>query len=229
MNTFALFGDNTQESLSPKIYKNLSHQYGVELKYHCFNLDPMEYDFSLLNGFNITSPFKKNTFRKIHSIFDCSEVSKKTGYANIYDNKKKLADNTDVYGIEKTLQVTSLENLSIALIGAGDVSSSILEVLANKKVSIFNRTDKSQQYLNQNFNLLSDFEPKKFDLIINSTPIEIDHKFQFDLNYHRYQNSLLNGLSMLIWQAMKNFSIWFDITYEDELELKKEIFNEIKK
>lgn len=229
MKAFALFGENTQDSLSPSIYKILSHIYKSELKYYCLNLDPLKYDFSLLDGFNITSPFKKSTFHKLHSIFNCSKFALKTGYANFYDNKKKIADNTDVYGIEKTLEHFEIQSKKIAIIGAGDVTNAILEVLKDHKVHIFNRSDKTHLYPEIDFSLLNDFKPMDFDFVINSTPIEIDHHFQFDLNYHRFQDLPLNGLSMLIWQAMKNFSLWFSVNYSDPTQLKKEIFNEIKK
>ncbi len=229
MNTFALFGDKTSQSLSPQIYEVLSSHYKAELKYHCFNLDPLEYDFHLLEGFNVTNPFKKKTFNKISSIFQCTQIAKKTGYANCYDNIKKIADNTDVYGIEKTLESIDLDSFSIAIIGAGDVTSSIIETLQGKNYCIYNRTDKSKLYPDTNFHLLEQFKPDTYDFIINSTPIEIDHKNQFDLNYHRNLESPVNGLSMLIWQAMKNFSIWFGIDYVDEQNIKKEIYNEIKK
>jgi len=229
VNTFALFGDNTSESLSPLIYKILSRIYKVDLKYHCFNLNPMDYDFMHLSGFNITSPFKKKTFLKLHSIYNCSQLAHDTGYANFYDNKKKIATNTDVYGIEKTLEAIDINSYSIAIIGAGDVTSSILEVLQDSSINIYNRSDKSADYYNHTFKKLADFKPSDYDFIINSTPLEIDHKFQFDLNYLRYQNQTVSGLSMLIWQAMKNFSLWFNINYSDEHLLKKEILNEIKK
>ncbi len=215
-----LGGRHIKKSLSPQIYQIISSEYSEQMEYKLyFNESEINPE---IEGINITNPFKADYFNKNKSLFLFDNSVEKTQYANTYHFGKKQCWNTDIYGIKKAVEENKLNPKSVAIIGAGDVSESIKFLYPNS--SRFNRSPRKNS-LN-----LEDFRKQDFDLVFNTTPLDINGEFVFNLSYHVTKKiNTLDGLSMLIWQAIKNFELWFDREIEDKNRLKKFIYEKLKK
>ncbi len=149
----------------------------------------------------------------------------------------------------------SFSNKNILIYGAGATAKSIIYSIISevKKIYIINRTLSNAKKI-KNFFKNEKIEigpPENFetiDLVINSTPIglngemlDIDFKkFKkeccfFDVIYldtpfvkkaKSYGFKSINGLSMLIYQAIKSFEFWYEVIIKPELI--KKIFRMLK-
>ena len=85
-----------------------------------------------INGANVTVPFKNEILKYVDQI---SETAQKTQSVNTLSiqNNQIVGDNTDVYGIEKSLQLIdfSFTKKTAFIIGAGGVSPSVIQALKN--------------------------------------------------------------------------------------------------
>ncbi len=227
MNQYSLLGKFAENSLSPKIYQILGNRFNIELNYEII-LNIKSFKIQDYAGFNITNPYKKEFFSKYQDQFTCSKEAIETNYANTYNMKTMSAYNTDVYGLLKTLTENTIQCKKVAIIGAGDVCESIKQALKKNSppdmIKVFNRTIKDKNILP-----LDAYKKNNFDLVFNTTPLSINHSQLFDLKYLNIETqSTLNGLSMLIWQALKNFEIWFDFKIPDKQKLKENIYEKLK-
>ena len=188
-------------------------------------------------GFNITTPWKEY----IQQIVDrLDPISRSSGSINavVKVNNKLIGYNTDVYGIQKTLeQVLPLlsEETPVLLLGAGGAARSVCVVLEESKAPIYiwNRTKERMDRFKKQFSTIifwDDLSTIKPVLAINATTagtdfplyirkILIDIQYLFDMEYYRsYEQSFLSlnpnaqiklaGWRMLVYQAMAAFKLW---------------------
>ena len=198
---------------------------------------------------NITVPYKKTFFDKLDYI---SDEAKEIGAINllyIKDNKF-YGDNTDYYGFKYTLTKNDIDvkNKKIAVIGKGGASASVYKVLKDmgaEDITFYFRKDK-----------LSEIEfPENLrgDIIINTTPVGMypnindnlvsegilkNFKIAIDLIYNPIETKFLkiarenglktiNGMDMLIEQALKTDEILYGILLSTQL--RKKIRKKMKK
>jgi len=205
-----------------------------------------------IEGVNITVPYKKVFLDKLDFI---SDEAKAIGAINLLYTKdnKFYGDNTDYYGFKQTLisnQIKPSEK-RIAIIGRGGASASVYKVLKDmgaEDITFYFRKDK-----------LSEIEfPENIegDIIINTTPVgmypniednivdeQILKKFKIaiDLIYNPLETKFLkiarenglktvNGMEMLIGQALKTDEILYDIVLSNQLREKiiKKIVKRVK-
>jgi shikimate dehydrogenase len=132
-------------------------------------------------------------------------------------------------------------NKKILILGAGGASKSLIYALKNKNnsFSIINRNInnavKVQLLFNkENIKVINTFDDNNYDIIFNATTLDINSVISmynialnsksivYDLNYYynnddfkKYCNKLdvifIDGLFMLMYQAVHNFNIWFGI------------------
>ena len=256
MRKFGLLGKKLSHSLSPLLHNTFFEDLGLKDEYKLYEVDEAEIDnfknYMLENsieGVNITVPYKKRFLDKLDYI---SDEAKEIGAINllyIKDNKF-YGDNTDYYGFKYTLTKNDIDvkDKKIAIIGKGGASASVYKVLRDmdaEDIVFYFRKDK-----------LSKIEfPQNIagDIIINTTPVGMypnvednlvskeilkNFKIAIDLIYNPIETKFLkeakecrlktiNGMEMLIEQALKTDEILYNIVLSTQL--RKKIRKKIKK
>ena len=259
MRKFGLLGKKLSHSLSPLLHNTFFEDMGLKDEYKLYEVDEAEIDSfknymleNSIEGVNITVPYKKRFLDKLDYI---SDEAKEIGAINllyIKDNKF-YGDNTDYYGFKQTLLTNQIEpsGKKIAIIGRGGASASVYKVLKDmgaEDITFYFRKDK-----------LSEIEfPEDIsgDIIINTTPVgmypniednivdeQILKKFKIaiDLIYNPLETKFLkiarknnlktiNGMEMLIEQALKTDEILYDIVLSNQIREKitKKIIKRVK-
>ena len=256
MRKFGLLGKKLSHSLSPLLHKVFFEEFGVEAEYNLYEVDEIEIDnfksYMLENsieGVNITVPYKKVFLDKLDFISDEAKAIGAINLLYIKDNKF-YGGNTDYYGFKQTLISNKIEpsEKRIAIVGRGGASASVYKVLKDmgaEDITFYFRKDK-----------LSEIEfPENIegDIIINTTPVgmypNIDEsiadeniikkfKVAIDLIYNPIETKFLkiarenglktiNGMDMLIEQALKTDEILYGILLSTQL--RKKIRKKMKK
>lgn len=254
-----LLGEKLSHSLSPILHKIILKNLNIQAEYVLYEVSKediinfKEYmQDDNIKGVNITIPYKKTFIENLNSI---SSEAKEIGAINllyIKDNKY-FGANTDYYGFMQTLILNNIDvkNKKVAVIGRGGASASVSKVLKDMRAGeiIFCfRKDKNSKV---DFSKIS-----KGDIIINTTPVgmypniednivdeQILKKFKvaIDLIYNPLETKFLkiarenglksiNGMEMLIEQALKTDEILYNIVLSDQLREKiiKKIIKRVK-
>lgn len=259
MRKFGLLGKKLSHSLSPLLHSIFFEEMGIEAEYKLYEVAEHEIDNfknymfeNSIEGVNITVPYKKVFLDKLDFI---SDEAKEIGAINllyIKDNKF-YGDNTDYYGFKQTLLTNQIELVGkkIAIIGRGGASASVYKVLKDmgaEDIAFYFRKDKLSK--------IEFPEDMTGDIIINTTPVgmypniednivdeQILKKFNIaiDLIYNPLETKFLeiarknglktvNGMEMLIGQALKTDEILYDIVLSNQLREKiiKKIIKRVK-
>ncbi|MCB9092280.1 MAG: hypothetical protein H6621_00995 [Halobacteriovoraceae bacterium] len=167
--------------------------------------------------------------------------------------EKITVHNTDYDGIVACLSsfAEELKDQNVFIYGAGDVVSTLiycLQDLGVSKMTVYNRGHRKMPEENIEFLTWDQYagQIQGARLIINATPpgifnLEVPHLNEvgsqsliFDLNYHRENSNFyhfsqnknltyIDGLKMLIWQALRNIEVWFDFTMNNKQLVAEEI------
>ena len=256
MRKFGLLGKKLSHSLSPLLHNTFFEDLGLKDEYKLYEVDETEIDnfknYMLENsieGVNITVPYKKTFLDKLNYISDEAKGIGAINLLYIKDNKF-YGDNTDYYGFKYTLEKNQVDvkNKRIIIIGKGGASASVYKVLKDmgaEDITFYFRKDKLSK--------IEFPENTAGDIIINTTPVgmypfiqdslvnkEILKKFKIaiDLIYNPLETKFLresrecglktiNGMDMLIEQALKTDEILHNIVLSTQL--KKKIRKKIKK
>ena len=253
MTKYALIGKDVRFSYSKIIHETLSNN-----SYALLSLDSDQEFLDFLKtdfiGLNITMPYKQLAYRNCDLL---TKEAKATGVINtiLKKDNKLIGFNTDIDGFSFLLKQNniSLKNKVVAILGTGG-SSKTVHYIANKQnakmIFKISRKPNNRDTFGYESEILKDVE-----VIINTTPIgQYPHNddeplFNFgickkleafiDLNYNpiiskqrqiakRYCLKVINGLDMLIYQAMKSHEIFEEKKYS-LLDYKKVILNIITK
>ena len=249
MRKFGLLGKKLSHSLSPLLHNTFFEDIGIEAEYKLYEVDEAEIDnfknYMLENsieGVNITVPYKKRFLDKLDYI---SDEAKEIGAINLLyvKDNKFYGDNTDYYGFKYTLTKNDIDikDKKIAIVGKGGASASVDKVLKDMgadDITFYFRKDK--------FSQIEFPENMGGDIIINTTPVgmypnveynlvskEILKKFKvaIDLIYNPIETKFLkeakecglkiiNGMDMLIEQALKTDEILYGILLSTQLRKK---------
>lgn len=241
-----LLGEKLSHSLSPLIHNYIYSKLDMKLNYELFevkNTDIHKFKTYMqenhINAVNITIPYKKIF---IDSLDFISENAKKIGSINLLylKNGKFYGENTDYYGFKYTLEKHNItvKNKKIFILGKGGASLSVQAVLKDlgaTDINILARKDKESSII---FN-----ENISGDIVINTTPVGMfpniennivpkniisNFKVAIDLIYNPLETEFLkqasklglksiNGLDMLIEQAIKTDEILFNISFDNKL------------
>ena len=256
MRKFGLLGKKLSHSLSPLLHNTFFEDMGLKDEYKLYEVDEAEINnfknYMLENsieGVNITVPYKKIFLDKLDYI---SDEAKEIGAINllyIKDNKF-YGDNTDYYGFKYTLEKNQVDvkNKKVIIIGKGGASASVYKVLKDmgaEDITFYFRKDKLSK--------IEFPENTAGDIIINTTPVGMypfiqdslvnkeilkNFKIAIDLIYNPLETRFLresrecglktiNGMDMLIEQALKTDEILHNIVLSTQL--KKKIRKKIKK
>lgn len=259
MRKFGLLGKKLSHSLSPLLHSIFFEEMGIEAEYKLYEVAEHEIDNfknymfeNSIEGVNITVPYKKAFLDKLDFI---SDEAKEIGAINLlYIKENKFyGDNTDYYGFKQTLLTNQIEpsGKKIAIIGRGGASASVYKVLKDmgaEDIAFYFRKDKLSK--------IEFPEDISGDIIINTTPVgmypniednivdeQILKKFNIaiDLIYNPLETKFLeiarknalktvNGMEMLIGQALKTDEILYDIVLSNQLREKiiKKIIKRVK-
>ena len=259
MRKFGLLGKKLSHSLSPLLHSIFFEEMGIEAEYKLYEVAEHEIDNfknymfeNSIEGVNITVPYKKAFLDKLDFI---SDEAKEIGAINLlYIKENKFyGDNTDYYGFKQTLLTNQIEpsGKKIAIIGRGGASASVYKVLKDmgaEDIAFYFRKDKLSK--------IEFSEDMTGDIIINTTPVgmypniednivdeQILKKFNIaiDLIYNPLETKFLeiarknglktvNGMEMLIGQALKTDEILYDIVLSNQLREKiiKKIIKRVK-
>ena len=181
-------------SLGTKIYGNLFQKYKINSVYKSFVISNLNSAIEAIktlsiSGFSVSMPFKEKILKKVDILDDSV---KKTGSVNtvLVNNKKLIGYNTDLVGAEKAvkkIKITKKDNILIC--GSGGTSRTISYILRKKSnfknVYIFSRNKKTSKKLIKNLNLLKFNHKKKYDILINCTPLGManEKKIPFPESY----------------------------------------------
>ena len=259
MRKFGLLGKKLSHSLSPLLHNTFFEDIGIEAEYKLYEVNEDKIDnfknYMLENsieGVNITVPYKKRFLDKLDYI---SDEAKEIGAINLLyvKDNKFYGDNTDYYGFKYTLTKNDIDvkDKKIAIIGKGGASVSVYKVLKDmgtNDITFYFRKDKlSQIEFPQNM---------AGDIIINTTPVGMypnvednlvnkeilkNFKITIDLIYNPFETKFLkeakeyglktiNGMDMLIEQALKTDEILYNILLSTQFreKLKKKIKKKVK-
>ncbi len=279
LNKFAgIIGYPLSHTLSPSMHNFIYQKLGIDVEYKKWEISPnnLKSHIEKINnenfiGANITVPYKE----KIVSLLDeIRNEAKFTGAVNtiVKNNNKLIGYNTDVYGIEQTLDIKLKNDVinNAVIFGAGGAAKAAFFVLLQRglnNLTIVNRTKSNALKMISKFNnvnydqtIITLNEKSQIksaclsaDLIINTTILgmkgsgyedisPIDSTFIdsnsviFDMVYNPTKTQLIKialernaniieGLNMLVYQAIKSIELWTGIrpSFDDMHSKCKEI------
>ena len=279
LNKFAgIIGYPLSHTLSPSMHNFIYQKLGIDVEYKKWEISPnnLKSHIEKINnenfiGANITVPYKE----KIVSLLDeIRNEAKFTGAVNtiVKNNNKLIGYNTDVYGIEQTLDIKLKNDVinNAVIFGAGGAAKAAFFVLLQRglnNLTIVNRTKSNALKMISKFNnvnydqtIITLNEKSQIksaclsaDLIINTTILgmkgsgyedisPIDSTFIdsnsviFDMVYNPTKTPLIKialernaniieGLDMLVYQAIKSIELWTGIrpSFDDMYSKCKEI------
>ena len=279
LNKFAgIIGYPLSHTLSPSMHNFIYQKLGIDVEYKKWEISPnnLKSHIEKINnenfiGANITVPYKE----KIVTLLDeIRNEAKFTGAVNtiVKNNNKLIGYNTDVYGIEQTLDIKLKNDVinNAVIFGAGGAAKAAFFVLLQRglnNLTIVNRTKSNALKMISKFNnvncdqnIITLNEKSQIksaclsaDLIINTTILgmknsgyedisPIDSTFIdsnsviFDMVYNPTKTPLIKialernaniieGLNMLVYQAIKSIELWTGIrpSFDDMYSKCKEI------
>jgi shikimate dehydrogenase len=242
---FGLIGNPVKHSLSPMVHNQAFATVGyngIYLAFKVIDLDSAIKGIKALNfkGVSVTIPHKVNVIQNLDGIDDAAA---KIGAVNtiVNQNGKLIGHNTDWRGALEALRTkTAVEGKSVAVIGAGGAARAIGFGLAfsGGQVTIFNRSHATGESLaadlNGEFLPLSDWQPDRYEILINTTPVGMypdngttplpkqnlsKELIVMDIVYNPLKTRLLkeaeaqgcrtvSGMTMFVFQAALQFELW---------------------
>ena len=206
-----------------------------------------------LVGYNVTIPYKSKIMGYLES---ASRDAKEIGAVNVV-NAHKEGFNTDWKGFKKSLEGVPLRGKYALVLGAGGAARAVCYALKDMDMDVYitNRTEERAKKLADEFKLKYGIPPlSKVALLVNATPVgmypNVDGIPQIDLTklsrkcvvydlvYNPRPTKFLNtaeniglrtidGLEMLVQQAILNLHIWSLNELAEDLETHKEHFIEL--
>ncbi|MBL0314864.1 MAG: shikimate dehydrogenase [Flavobacteriales bacterium] len=188
-----------------------------------------------LCGLNVTIPHKENVMCFLDEI---DEEAREVGAVNCihFRNGKAKGYNTDVYGFRMSIKPFLENKFERALVlGTGGASKAVTYVLRSWNIPYYlvSRTKSTGHIFS--WDEVNEEVLRHFKLIINTTPLGMfpnvsempdlpydalgaDH-FLYDLVYNPIETrflaegksrgaSVMNGMKMLEWQAIRSWEIW---------------------
>lgn len=245
MKRYALLGEKLSHSYSPIIHKEILKDFGIEASYELLELNQNELPKAIEklrnhehDGFNVTIPYKLEVMQYLDEI---SSEAMAIGSVNTIANKngKIIGYNTDYFGIYNEFKYYNVpvENKKCYVLGTGGASLAVYKALKDLggMVVYVSRNPK-----NENTITYEQLAQEDIDVLVNTTPIgmypntgvsvisrELAKKagYVIDIIFNPKQtkllqdaNSNMNGLFMLVGQAVKAEEIWQERTYDFPLE-----------
>ena len=210
MKKYLVIGNPIEHSLSPLIHNYWMKKYRlVDSVYDKRKVEEKDLKNIIekirdneIIGVNVTVPFKKLIIPLLDKLDSTAE---KTESVNTLFkvNNKVMGYNTDKPGFDLTMRelfqsqsdsvtITALNGKNIFILGAGGVTSSIIDSLEHENVKIFlsNRTKKKAEELKKKYTKIEVLDwgkrPSTCDIVINTTSIGLAKNEKIDLDFSDY-------------------------------------------
>ena len=253
MKKFGLLGYPLGHSYSPLIHNRLFELVGLDCEYSLIECNENELkekiDFlrnGYYSGFNVTIPYKKKIMEYLDEI---STEAFKIGAVNTVANidGKIIGFNTDYYGFKDEIIYYNIDvkNKDCYILGTGGASLAVNKALIDLGGNTYyvsrNKNGDNiisyEELANRDIYLLVNTTPVGMYPNINNSPVSFDiakrAKYVVDVIFNPNITKLLgdaksemNGLFMLVKQALKAEEIWQNNTYS---ELTLEILEYVRK
>ncbi len=246
---FGLLGRKLDHSLSPQIHKKLG-----DYKYDLFCKEPEELSVffadKTLKGYNVTIPYKIEAFRAVDKLSSCAEKIGSVNTCVRLPDGTLYGDNTDYFGFSYMAKKAGAEfkDKKVLVLGSGGASLTVQIVSRDegaKEIVVVSRSGE-----NNYENISRHYDA---DIIVNTTPVGMypengeslidlskfsncSHvleliynplKTQFLLDAEKLGKKYINGLSMLVAQAVKSAEQFIEKEIpESEIE---RVYNELLK
>ncbi len=240
---YGLIGKKLTHSYSKEIHELLQNE-----KYSLIELNELDSFFQAkkFKGINVTIPYKQAVIEYCDTL---SEVAIRTHSVNSIVNtgKEIKGYNTDYAGLSFMLDYyqVSLQNKTVLILGNGSTSRTIQILCIDKKTKEIVVSARNPKLGEVPFNDLKNYQ--NIDVIFNATPVgmypEVNHSLNLDLSlfpslevvvdliYNPFETKLLlsarkrnvktiNGLLMLVHQAVKSAELFHNTVYSQETTLK---------
>ncbi|MGL5041714.1 MAG: shikimate kinase [Culicoidibacterales bacterium] len=236
MKKYGLVGKKLTYSYSKIIHDFLIDHFNVAASYDLLEVDEITADLLLgYAGLNVTIPYKEVVLPFLSENF--SPI--------LAVNTLVCADgllsgfNTDIIGFDLLVAKLGITNIKrVVILGQGASSMMVAKYFAGLEVITISRSNKTSNY--------ETLKHLQGDIIVNTTPIGmetfasiIDESIisnfvgVIDINYNPLNSKLalltkglnkpfINGLYMLIMQAVKSFEIWHKLVVE--LDVVEQIY-----
>lgn len=247
-----LIGKNISYSKSPDIHQFMRDYLDIQLSYDLLDVEASHLSMlidglrhGMYHGFNVTQPYKEIMMKMVDIITPRAKKIKAINTIFLKDNLV-VGDNTDYDGFLGLLKHNHIDvkHKNIYILGTGGAAKACYHVLKDLNAKAFYVTRDALK-VNEKTILYDDLYKIKPDMIIQATPVgtypHIDEsmlpseyvkdKFVIDLVYRPLKTQILkdakngvNGLDMLIIQALKSLSLWI----KKDIELTKELHQKLK-
>lgn len=192
---YAVIGDPIHHSRSPEMHQAAYKALGLDLVYRAILVPLAELSSALdhlanlgYKGVNVTVPHKEAALEWSHS---ADPTSVRVGAANTLDLRAKTAYNTDVEGVEATLDLLTKTPQRVLVLGAGGAAATVLEVMHRRGMfgAIWNRTPERAVQLIRRLSMpsvtvLDVPELQGFDLVVNATSASLS-SVELPLTWHK--------------------------------------------
>ncbi len=213
MKKYLVIGNPIEHSLSPLIHNHWMKKYRLlDSSYEKKKVEKKDLAKIVkqvrsgeISGVNITVPFKKEIIDFLDQVKGVARSCQSVNTL-VKEGNKVCGYNTDVEGFKESLgdEFIDIRDKKILILGAGGVSTSILEAFVEtaQKIYIMNRTKKkaeelkkigdiSIQLLNKNKNTIQVVEwgkmPEICDIVVNTTSVGLVEDKSFDLDFTSYE------------------------------------------
>ena len=233
-----VIGNPVKHSLSPKLH-NAAYVY-LHLPYKYSSLELTEQEcrhiiaqlpFGEIFGLSFTMPYKELAFSLADQISPDAELSSAVNTL-VFRNGEITGENTDIYGIRKSIELSFDKTEPWTILGTGATSRSAICALIEmgaEDIWVIGRNSIKLAELKKRYSVSTREFQQSFPTInlINTIPavtkIELDlvtlpPKFLLDVNYSGWPTTLasavaelggitISGLDMLVHQAIKQIEI----------------------
>lgn len=252
MKRFALIGHQISYSKSPNIFAHMSKYLDIEFTYDLIDVSPSSLEMlitelkqGIYDGYNVTKPYKEVV---INYVDELTDEARRIGAVNtIYLKANKIVgDNTDYQGFEGLLRRNKItvKDMRVYILGTGGAAKAVYHVLKDLE-ALPKFVTRDSLKVNFETILYKDLNIDDVDIYVQATPIgtypnhkysilekkQVDKKYVIDLVYRPAQTKILtyakkgvNGVDMLMIQALKSLSIWID----QEIKLTPTLYKKLK-
>ena len=240
MNLFLLIGHPLGHSFSKAYFTEKFEKDGIDACYENYDLESIERlpqligQFPDLCGFNVTIPYKESI---IPYLDELDSVAAEVGAVNtvkVLPDGRLKGYNTDVIGLEATLNIIKHVTTSALVLGTGGASKAVQYALRRNSIP-FHVVSRNPQKGDLTYHDITPEIIKEHLIIINATPVGMapninnapDLPYEaltsqhtlFDLIYNPAETLFLkhgrehgattiNGITMLHSQAEASWEIW---------------------
>lgn len=233
-----LGGPQVTESFSPIIHNTLFHQHGIDALYAAFPAKDLKETFTALEalgveGLSVTAPFKETIIPLLNGLDD---EARRIGSVNTVIKKadRFIGSNTDVAGLRHGYDWSTVR--SVAILGSGGVVPAVIaccQAEGIKDITVYGRNATRREELATRFGVkhaapdaLRSAKPDRVVCAISenidvdlppaapgATALDLRYAAsRFLINAAKAGYATLDGLPMLLHQALEQFRIFSGIT-----------------